>query len=809
MAKTSVSLSLTEDYCASWGCWEGVRELVQNCHDGALEHGQASWDQWGVAADAAPWRPAGSQRFEADVAADAAPWRPAGSQRFEATSAGRSVATVLYDASKQRLTLVNRGVGLQRRVLLLGTSQKVSAEAIGQFGEGMKVGTLALIREGRQVEMATRDEHWQWTRRLDPNFGVRVLTVDVSSRTNYEAAAREAAAAASAENAADGALELALGADDTSCTVEPLSAREWAAFSRRFLFLVPPADSFRCELGELLLDDRLNGDLFVKNVFISSLKKELDLGSGLNLRNLRLDRDRRAVLHASDLESQAAAMWVRAIDARPELAARLYELLQAPSPGADVRRVGEFLSSERPTALEALGEQFFAQNGEAVPVASGTALDHMALQRRLGVNVVVVSSALLAVLMKAPKVPSIEALEAALADGPRAPPIAWESLSDDERGVARAATTLATLAGDGQMEVGLLDVFDGDVPPPAAAAEHRPVPRRVEVPRSALAASEDKHLAAVLLFRQIANARLLFLRGGAPPSPAAVAELSEPVEALGSLKLGKSGGQDQMVNRALAVLSAHLAGAMPGRLARASERQGTLDGAARRELLLREELRVQEEAAEAAEERRAADNVKLRRELKDVVARLDQHECEAVDREAVAREMAAESRRRAEEAVAARTAAMQKEVEALRARAAEAEERVVAERAAAAAAQQKASAQRDAHARWESTVQEQLAACRERLVERTEQVLRLSEEQHDGGEDDGGLAVAAEAVARGLREELEARRCVVCMRAERSVVLLPCRHAVLCGACSGHIEKSSNRCPLCRVAIDSTMRVYA
>ena len=158
--------------------------------------------------------------------------------------------------------------------------------------------------------------------------------------------------------------------------------------------------------------------------------------------------------------------------------------------------------------------------------------------------------------------------------------------------------------------------------------------------------------------------------------------------------------------------------------------------------------------------------------------------------------------------MAARTAALQKEVEALRARAAEAEERVVAERAAAAAAQQKASAQRDAHARWESTVQEQLAACRERLVERTEQVLRLSEEQHDGG-GEGGLAVAAEAVARGLREELEARRCVVCMRAERSVVLLPCRHAVLCGACSAHIEKSSNRCPLCRVAIESTMRVYA
>ena len=33
-----IPLSLTEDYCPSWGTWEGVRELVQNFHDGCL-HG--------------------------------------------------------------------------------------------------------------------------------------------------------------------------------------------------------------------------------------------------------------------------------------------------------------------------------------------------------------------------------------------------------------------------------------------------------------------------------------------------------------------------------------------------------------------------------------------------------------------------------------------------------------------------------------------------------------------------------------------------------------------------------------------------
>lgn len=35
----SIALSLTEDYAPSWGTWEGVRELVQNFHDGCLDHG--------------------------------------------------------------------------------------------------------------------------------------------------------------------------------------------------------------------------------------------------------------------------------------------------------------------------------------------------------------------------------------------------------------------------------------------------------------------------------------------------------------------------------------------------------------------------------------------------------------------------------------------------------------------------------------------------------------------------------------------------------------------------------------------------
>ncbi len=36
MSHRSISLSLTEKYAPSWKTWEGIREFVQNWHDGVL-----------------------------------------------------------------------------------------------------------------------------------------------------------------------------------------------------------------------------------------------------------------------------------------------------------------------------------------------------------------------------------------------------------------------------------------------------------------------------------------------------------------------------------------------------------------------------------------------------------------------------------------------------------------------------------------------------------------------------------------------------------------------------------------------------
>ena len=48
---------------------------------------------------------------------------------------------------------------------------------------------------------------------------------------------------------------------------------------------------------------------------------------------------------------------------------------------------------------------------------------------------------------------------------------------------------------------------------------------------------------------------------------------------------------------------------------------------------------------------------------------------------------------------------------------------------------------------------------------------------------------------------VEAKECLVCMDADRSHILEPCRHAVACEACSRSLLNASAPCPVCRTPI--------
>ena len=65
---------------------------------------------------------------------------------------------------------------------------------------------------------------------------------------------------------------------------------------------------------------------------------------------------------------------------------------------------------------------------------------------------------------------------------------------------------------------------------------------------------------------------------------------------------------------------------------------------------------------------------------------------------------------------------------------------------------------------------------------------------------------------RELERERDKRKCVVCQDANKSVLILPCKHMCLCVTCANQIVRSRfgerRNCPLCRGRIERVMNVF-
>jgi len=72
-------------------------------------------------------------------------------------------------------------------------------------------------------------------------------------------------------------------------------------------------------------------------------------------------------------------------------------------------------------------------------------------------------------------------------------------------------------------------------------------------------------------------------------------------------------------------------------------------------------------------------------------------------------------------------------------------------------------------------------------------------------------SIRAERLRRNneRNEEIpEHAQCVVCLGAEREVILLNCGHVCVCADCAGEIIRNGHNCPVCRGAIERIMPAY-
>ena len=252
-----IELTIKVDYLPNWGVLEGVRELLQNAKDAETEF-------------SAPM----SVRMRGDV-----------------------------------LVIENDGCTMPYEALLLGHSTKSErGDLIGKFGEGFKLGILALLRAGHSVKIRNGSEVWEPAIVRSEKFGgVKVLAFDIAKgRKSEERIAIEV-----------GGISPSFFQD----TIRP-----------RFLWLdkSPMADKVETSYGTLLLAPTYQGKVYVKGIFV---EHKPGLSVGYDLADCDVDRDRRMV-SSYDFQYKTRTIWQYAMAQRPDLFNAFSAIVEANGPEA-------------------------------------------------------------------------------------------------------------------------------------------------------------------------------------------------------------------------------------------------------------------------------------------------------------------------------------------------------------------------------------------------------------------------------------------------------------------------------------------
>jgi hypothetical protein len=213
-----IQLSVAVDYLPEWGIYEGLRELTQNFID--------SQDDSGIKGDI---------RFEGG-------------------------------ALRGKVIMTNPGAkSLTREALLFGvTSKSDRVDQRGQFGEGMKVGTLALTRAGCDVTIRTQTETWKASIEPSAEFGNRKVLTFATRKRERET-------------------------DTVEVEIYPILREDWEKIQKSFMFMQENVDAEKNSYGSILKGDEFRGKLFAKGIFVKDVN---DAKFGYDIADITLNRDR-------------------------------------------------------------------------------------------------------------------------------------------------------------------------------------------------------------------------------------------------------------------------------------------------------------------------------------------------------------------------------------------------------------------------------------------------------------------------------------------------------------------------------------
>jgi len=296
-----IELTIKVDYLPDWGMAEGVRELMQNAKDAETELSAKM-----------------TVRHTKDDSEDG----------------GDGGGTLIVE---------NEGCFLPHEALLFGhTTKSDRTDTIGKFGEGLKLGVLALVRAGHAVRIRSGSEVWTPYIAQSEKFKAKVLVFNVESGRVAKSRVR--------------------------VEVDGISEDQYDELRRNFLFLSPPGENkVVTNHGSLLLGFTYVGKLYVKGIYVQSMPG-LRFGYDLT-RDVTVDRDRK-IVYTWDLNWRMREIWRLALAKRPDLLTDFQSLLEEESAdmvAMDATSAAEFSEEIR----QGMAVKFRSLYGEnAVPVAN-------------------------------------------------------------------------------------------------------------------------------------------------------------------------------------------------------------------------------------------------------------------------------------------------------------------------------------------------------------------------------------------------------------------------------------------------------
>jgi len=258
-----LTTSIKREYRPNWAEWEGIRELAQNARDAQVEHGAPMLVRW-----------------EED-------------QR---------------EPEGGILRIENRGEAcrLSRQALLLGETSKAGrTDLLGQWGDGLKIGVLALLRRGCRIGVKTGRDRWEALVQESKQYGgARVLAFKIT-----EGRADFPGVQVTVRGVARGTWEEArrklrwVSPEGTLLEPDVAAGRTGRA---------PGSREYPNPSGTLIFEGE--GNLFARGIWV---ERQPTYAHGYDFTNVLLDVDR-GTLKSWDRDGQMRNIWMEAADFWPE-----------------------------------------------------------------------------------------------------------------------------------------------------------------------------------------------------------------------------------------------------------------------------------------------------------------------------------------------------------------------------------------------------------------------------------------------------------------------------------------------------------